>query len=64
MWTIIIRAAALIGLGFGAGTMVAPEVPAPVYREAASSVSPFMFIAVGILLFAGGYFVWSWRRER
>jgi hypothetical protein len=35
-----------------------------VYREAASSVSPFMFIAVGILLFAGGYFVWSWRRDR
>ncbi len=64
MWTIIIRAAALIGIGFGVGSMSAPEVPAPVYREASSSISPFLVIAVGVLLFAGGYFIWSLRRDR
>ena len=68
MWTIIIRAAALIGIGFGIGTMASPQVvevvPAPVYQEIGSSISPFLVISVGILLFAGGYFVWAWRRER
>ena len=50
MWTIILRALGLIGLGFGAGTMVAPEVPAPVYREASSSVGPFMVISIALLV--------------
>jgi len=64
MWTIIIRAAALIGIGFGVGSMSGSEAPAYVIQEASSSISPFMIISVGILLFAGGYFVWAWRRER
>ncbi len=64
MWTIIIRAAALIGIGFGVGSMSAPEVPAPVYREASSSISPFLVISVALLVCAAVYFVWSLKRSR
>lgn len=69
MWRIIIRAAALLGIGAAVGssvsnTPVIQTIPQPVYQEAASTISPFLVISVGILLFAGGYFVWSWRRER
>ena len=69
MWTIIIRAAALLGIGAAVGssvsnTPVIQTVPQPVYQEASSSISPFLVISVGILLFAGGFFGWSWRRER
>ena len=64
MWALILRALGLIGLGFGAGTMVAPEVPAPVYREASSSVGPFMVISVALLVCAAGYFILSMKRSR
>ncbi len=69
MWTIVLRAAALLGIGAAVGssvsnTPVIQTVPQPVYQEASSSISPFLVISVGILLFAGGHFVWSWRRER
>ena len=69
MWTIVLRAAALLGIGFGAGSIIQSsprmvEIPPTVFREASSTTSPFLIVAVGILLFAGGYFVWSLKRGR
>ena len=69
MWTIVLRAAALLGIGAAVGSSVSNpsvihSVPQPVYQEASSSVVPFMVISVGVLLFAGAFFVWSWRRDR
>ena len=69
MWMIAIRAATLLGIGAAVGSSVtsAPviqPVPQPIIREATSSISPFLIISVGIVIFAGGYFVWAWRRER
>ena len=69
MWMIAIRAATLLGIGAAVGSTVtsAPvvqHVPQPIIREATSLISPFLIISVGIVIFAGGYFVWAWRRER
>ena len=69
MWTIIIRAAALFGAGAAVGGVVSNpsvihSVPPPVYREAASSISPFLVIALALLVCAAGYFVWSLKRSR
>ena len=68
MWTIIIRAAALLGIGAAVGssfsnTPVIQSVPQPVYQEA-SSISPFLVISVALLVCAAGYFVWSLKRSR
>ena len=69
MWMIAIRAAALLGIGAAVGstvtsTTVIQQVPQPVYQQAASSISPFLIVAIALLVCAGGYFVWAWRRER
>ena len=45
MWTIVLRAAALLGIGAAVGssvsnTPVIQTVPRPVYQEASSSISP------------------------
>jgi hypothetical protein len=69
MWMIAIRAATFLGIGAAVGstvtsTPVVQHVPQPIIREATSSISPFLIISVGIVIFAGGYFVWAWRRER
>jgi len=69
MWTIIIRAAALLGIGAAVGssvsnTPVIQTVPQPVYQEASSSISPFLVIALALLVCAAGYFVWSLKRSR
>ena len=68
MWMIAIRAAALIGLGMGAGSMMstpsAPQVPQTVYQEATSSISPFLIVAIALLICAAGYFVHSVRKNR
>jgi hypothetical protein len=67
---IVTRAAALIGLGLGAGSMMSSSkgtsypVPPAVIQEASSSISPFLIVAIALLVGAGGYFVWAWRRER
>ena len=70
MWMIVTRAAALIRLGLGAGSMMSSSkgtshhVPPAVIQEASSSISPFLIVAIALLVGAGGYFVWAWRRER
>ena len=69
MWMIAIRAAALLGIGAAVGSSVtsAPviqHVPQPVYQQAASSISPFLIVAVALLVCAGGYFVHSVRKNR
>ena len=70
MWMIVTRAAALIGLGLGAGSMMSSSkgtshpVPPAVIQEASSSISPFLIVAIALLVGAGAYFVWAWRRER
>ena len=69
MWMIAIRAAALLGIGAAVGSTVtsAPvvqHVPQPIIREATSSISPFLIVAIALLVCAGGYFVWAWRRGR
>ena len=69
MWTIVLRAAALLGIGAVVGssvsnTPVIQSVPQPVYQEASSSVVPFMVISVALLVCAAGYFVWSLKRSR
>ena len=69
MWMIAIRAATLLGIGAAVGSTVtsAPviqHVPQPVYQQAASSISPFLIVAIALLVCASGYFVWAWRRER
>jgi hypothetical protein len=68
MWMIVIRAAALIGLGMGAGSMMStpsvPQVPQTVYQEATSSISPFLIVAIALLVCAGGYFIHSVRKNR
>ena len=69
MWMIVLRAATFLGIGAAVGSSVtsAPviqQVPQPVYQQAASSISPFLIVAIALLVCAGGYFVWAWRRER
>jgi len=69
MWMIVLRAATLLGIGAAVGstvtsTPVVQPVPQPVYQQAASSISPFLIVAIALLVCAGGYFVWAWRRER
>ena len=69
MWMIVLRAATFLGIGAAVGssvtsTPVIQQVPQPVYQQAASSISPFLIVAVALLVCAGGYFVWAWRRER
>ena len=69
MWTIVLRAAALLGIGAAVGSSVSNpsvihSVPPPVYREAASSISPFLVIALALLVCAAGYFVVSMKRSR
>ena len=69
MWMIAIRAAALLGIGAAVGstvtsTPVIQHVPQPVYQQAASSISPFLIVAVALLVCAGGYFVHSVRKNR
>ena len=69
MWMIVLRAATFLGIGAAVGSSVtsAPviqHVPQPVYQQAASSISPFLILAIALLVCAGGYFVWAWRRER
>ena len=68
MWTIIIRAAALLGVGAALGssisnTPVIQPIPQPIYQEAAGTLSPFLVLAFALLLGAAGYFVWSLRRR-
>ena len=68
MWTIVLRSAALLGIGAAVGSSVSNpsvihSVPPPVYREAASSISPFLVIAVALLVCAAGYFVVSMKRN-
>ena len=68
MWLIIIRAAALLGIGAAVGssvsnTPVIQTIPQPVYQEAASTISPFLVIAVALLGCAAGYFVVSMKRN-
>jgi len=69
MWMIAIRAATLLGIGAAVGSTVtsAPviqQVPQPVYQQAASSISPFLIVAIALLVCAGGYFVHSVRKNR
>ena len=69
MWMIVLRAATFLGIGAAVGssvtsTPVIQQVPQPVYQQAASSISPFLIVAIALLVCAGGYFVWAWRRER
>ena len=68
---IVTRAAALIGLGLGAGSMISSSsqgvrhhVPPAVIQEASSSVSPFLIVAIALLVCSGGYFVHSIRKNR
>lgn len=68
MWTIIIRAATLLGIGAAVGSAVSNtpaihSVPPPIYQEASSSISPFLVIAVALLVCAAGYFVVSMKRN-
>ena len=69
MWMIVLRAATFLGIGAAVGSTVTStpltqQVPQPVYQQAASSISPFLIVAIALLVCAGGYFVWAWRRER
>ena len=69
MWMIVLRAATLLGIGAAVGSTVtsAPviqQVPQPVYQQAASSISPFLIVAIALLVCAGGYFVHSVRKNR
>ena len=69
MWTIVLRAAALLGIGAAVGSSVSNpsvihSVPPPVYREASSSLSPFLVISVALLVCAAGYFILSTKRSR
>ena len=69
MWMIVLRAATFLGIGAVVGssvtsTLVIQHVPQPIYQQAASSISPFLIVAIALLVCAGGYFVWAWRRER
>ena len=69
MWMIAIRAAALLGIGAAVGssissTPVIQHVPQPVYQEATSSISPFLIVAIALLICAAGYFVHSVRKNR
>jgi hypothetical protein len=71
MWMIVTRAAALIGLGLGAGSMMSSSskgtshhVPPAVIQEASSSISPFLIVAIALLVLASGYFVHSIRKNR
>ena len=69
MWMIVLRAATFLGIGAAVGstvtsTPVIQQVPQPVYQQAASSISPFLIVAIALLVCAGGYFVWAWRRDR
>ena len=69
MWMIVLRAATFLGIGAAVGssvtsTPVIQQVPQPVYQQAASSISPFLIVAIALLVCAGGYFVWAWRREK
>ena len=68
MWTIVLRAAALLGIGAAVGssvsnTPVIQPIPQPIYQEAAGALSPFLVLAFALLLGAAGYFVWSLRRR-
>ena len=69
MWTIVLRAAALLGIGAAVGSSVSNpsvihSVPQPAYQEASSSVVPFMVISVALLVCAAGYFILSMKRSR
>ena len=69
MWMIVLRAATFLGIGAAVGssvtsTPVIQHVPQPVYQQAASSISPFLIVAVALLVCAGGYFVHSVRKNR
>ena len=69
MWMIVLRAATFLGIGAAVGssvtsTPVIQHVPQPIYQQAASSISPFLIVAIALLVCAGGYFVWAWRHER
>ena len=67
---IVTRAAALIGLGLGAGSMmssskgISHHVPPAVIQEASSSISPFLIVAIALLVISCGYFVHSIRKNR
>ena len=68
MWTIVLRAAALLGIGAAVGssvsnTPVIQSVPQPVYQEA-SSISPFLVISVALLVCAAEYFILSMKGSR
>ena len=69
MWMIVTRAAALIGLGLGTGSMMSSSgsdhrVPPTIIQEASSSISPFLIVAIALLVCSGGYFVHSIRKNR
>ena len=58
MWMIVLRAATFLGIGAAVGSSVtsAPviqHVPQPVYQQAASSISPFLIVAIALLVCAG-----------
>ena len=67
--SMIAIAVTLQGIGAAVGstvtsTPVVQQVPQPIMREAASSISPFLIVAIIPLVCACGYFVWASRRER
>ena len=68
MWMIIFRAASLLAIGMGAGTMLSKQdnhyVPATVIKEASTAISPFAIIAAAMLMGATGYFVHTIRKTR
>ena len=70
MWMIIFRAASLLAIGMGAGSMMSSSkgtshpVPPAVIQEASSSISPFLIVAIALLVISCGYFVHSIRKNR
>ena len=67
---IVTRAAALIGLGLGAGSMMSSSkgtshgTGSTIIQEASSSISPFLIVAIALLVGSGAYLVHSIRKNR
>jgi len=66
---IVTRAAALIGLGLGAGSMMSSSkgtshpVPPAVIQEASSSISPFLIVAIALLVGARAGTSWAFETQ-
>ena len=68
MWGLIARAVTMVGVGFAAGGALAnkssaPQIPPAIMQESSSSIMPFIFVSLAILLAAVGYCAWSFRRK-